>query len=1202
MDRLPKLGVLGPIVWFATVVAMGGADAYTPRAFSIADFPAGAAPTRATHPTRSGWVFAAEGGVLWQSDGMWKRWRPKSGRVVRVALPLAAGGWVVAGEGFASRVAADGVETPILGSGNFTSGAVLGDTALIAEPAVVYAIGPNGIVARRNLSATSVEVMGVYVHLIDDRLIVFAPNDGIFVFRDGEFHDASNEFAWAKGRAVVSILPVGDGMRIAHTDAHLLLVPPNGGEPTVLIPEIWNSLKERLRVGATMIGDTVVIGTLRGGLTGFGRDGSERWQLGIEDLDGNPYFLRPLPDGLIIGTSNGVTFVPDSSRFAFAKLPAANPKFVVNSSRGTLIGTAAGVFHVDGRKADFAIINGLIETPAGFVEGHFGSLSLPSGQTIPINQRDDAVMQLMTDGQILVRHGEHVRIVGLDGSVEKLNLPFPVNSATVVGAELLFGSNDGARRVTATGVETARFGERLTRVRTVEDVTIAVDADGNLFTADGEPLGRLPFTEILSAAKWENGLALLARAADGRLMIGKVELSPFRWLPYDLPVRPDARLIARDRERLLVISPGEIMAVTAPRHLPAPAMVVALTAARDGRTLGAADSMLAASEDSVDVELPPSRLGPWANPAYAVKVNDGGWQEVAPGARVRVARLPWGHSMISVRASLAGLETDISLPVRRAYPMWLRWPAFVLYLVGSVAFGWSIVRWRTARLARRALELQSIVDERTAELKQAQKAREEFFSTLSHEIRNPLNGVVGLCDILDEAPGGAVAPRERMLVRTLKGCASQLRSMLDDVLDFSRIDRGEIQLHEESFELNSAIEGAARSIDAGLAKVTLELPDVTWLQGDCGKFRQVLTNLVSNALKYGIPSAARVVGTTTVEQDGRVRVRVSVFNTGHTVPATELERIFGGFVRGEDALRRRIPGSGLGLAVSRRMAIAMGGSLDAFSKDGLTEFRVETIMTLGEAPAETVPANAPKISRALAIEDEPYNRLVLGHILSQLGYEVDWAVDGTSALERVRGEAYDLLLTDYLLPDINGAELARRILLEVPEPKPPVICVTAYSTPEKIAEARAAGISGFVTKPVSRRKLESAILGLGSQFQARRSLDVARTKVECDFSSLLRLDDGSRVLAEYAEALPGAWTGTVSLIDRDADEGAKAVHAFRSRILAVHANSVGEQLAVLEDSLRAGHQAEVRRLVDLIGSMVDDLAAAARARAFAAVN
>jgi signal transduction histidine kinase/CheY-like chemotaxis protein len=1199
MVRIPKLGELA-VVYLLTGLPVLAADPFTPKAFPLSGLPAGVHEFRSPGRGENGQVFAVTSGVVYQWDGGWALWRQKAGQSVRVVLPLKSGNWVVAGRGFCSLVSPNRAETPILSEGSFTSGAAVGDVAIVTSPEVAYAVGPSGIIAKYPLSGTHI---GVYAHVVEGRLVVFAPGDGVFVFSDGAFRPAGDEFKWARGLGILSLLPTPDGQYLAHSSPDLLLVAHDGSSAKSVLTSVWPALYDRLRVGAMMVGSEIAVATQYDGLTGYSADGVQAWQLGVNALGGNPLFLRPSPDGLMLGTVAGVAVVPDPVRFRFLALPDNSLSFVTKSSQGILIGTTSGVYHISGEKSGLpAGIFGLIETPAGFVQGRLGSVILPTGQTIPIAQRDQAVFERLDDGRILARHGDQLRLIGQDGSVEKLNLPFPVNSAAALGNQLLVGSNDGAEVMTTDGRVRAKFGAGFTRVRAAGAHEIAVDSMGDVFNPDGTILGRLPFSEVLSVTEWNGGLAVLARLSDGRFTVGELDLAPFRWRPYDLPLSADPQFVASEAGKLFVISPGEVMAVKDPPEVTAPKIATTITAINDGRDLLAPNSRLGPAEDTVEIALPPARLGPWANPAYAFRVGAGGWQPIAAGARVRVPRLPWGQTAIAVRASIAGLESTASFTIARARPWWARWPAFVLY-AGALAFAsWAGTRLRTRRLALRARELERIVDERTAELKQAQKAREEFFSTLSHEIRNPLNGVVGLCDILDEAPGGAVAPRERMLVRTLKGCASQLRSMLDDVLDFSRIDRGDIQLHEESFELCSAIEGATRSVDAGLAKCTLELPAPLWLRGDCGKFRQVLTNLVSNALKYGVPPSARVKAGIVVEPDGRVRIRVSVFNTGHTVPEKELERIFEGFVRGEDALRRRIPGSGLGLAVSRRMAIAMGGSLVAFSRDGLTEFRMETVMTLGEAPIDAVPVNAPKVSRALAIEDEPYNRLVLGHILSQLGYEVDWAVDGSSALERVRSESYDLLLTDYVLPDINGAELAKRILLEVPDPKPPVICVTAYSTPEKIAEARAAGISGFVTKPISRPKLEAAILSLGAQFQPGRSLDVVRSKVECDFSSLLRLNDGSRVLAEYADALLPTWNGTISLLDRDPEEASRAVHAFRSRILAVHANVLNEQLALLEDAVRAGRHAEVRRLVDLTGAMVDDIATAARARALASAG
>jgi CheY-like chemotaxis protein len=490
------------------------------------------------------------------------------------------------------------------------------------------------------------------------------------------------------------------------------------------------------------------------------------------------------------------------------------------------------------------------------------------------------------------------------------------------------------------------------------------------------------------------------------------------------------------------------------------------------------------------------------------------------------------------------------------------------------------------------------VDERTVDLKRAQTAREEFFSSLSHELRNPLNGVVGLCDILSEAPPGSIGLREKRLVNTLKGCADQLRSMLTEVLDFSRIDRGDIQLSNETFDLVGAVEGSVQTIDIGLASSELVLPhDPVWVSGDCGKLRQIVTNLASNGLKYGMPQKIRVTLASEVNREGKRNVQISVSNTGATIAEKDLASLFKGFSRGEDAIRKRIPGHGLGLAVSRRMAQAMGGSLTAQSHEGLTIFTLAVVLDISDAPVAVAPTiHKPKLSKALAIEDEPYNRTVLGHILSQLGYEVDWAVDGAAAMERIRSQSYDLVLTDYLLPDLTGAELAIRILAEAANPKPAIIAVTAYSTPEKIAELTRAGISQTVSKPISLEKLRTVIMGLSIR-SGRRSLDVAPTNTQCNFAPLLALNGGREALAGYGRDLLQAWAWLVEALGGDLAEAAKGVHEFRSRILVVEAMEAARLVGQLELAVRLAHYPDIRRLADLLTPIDEDLAAKAKAEA-----
>jgi len=571
---------------------------------------------------------------------------------------------------------------------------------------------------------------------------------------------------------------------------------------------------------------------------------------------------------------------------------------------------------------------------------------------------------------------------------------------------------------------------------------------------------------------------------------------------------------------------------------------------------------------------------------------------VTQGA-IQIPRLTWGRNQIEVRAAWADLSSSRTLVVQRRWPWWARLPMPVVYLLALVGAGYGVVRWRTRALESQARKLSHMVNERTAELLKAQQAREEFFSTVSHEIRNPLNGVVGLCEILNEASPEAVAPRERMFVRTLRDCADQLRTILDDVLDFTRIDRGEIQFNEEVFDARSAVEGAVRTVDVALERCTVEAERVQgWLRGDVGKIRQIIINLVTNALKYGLPSAAKIIAATEMRANGKACLTVSVFNTGHTIPEAEILRIFEGFTRGRDALARRIPGSGIGLAVSKRIATAMGGNLTVTSRKGLTQFTLVLELEPGVAPqlSEKRLSSKKTGSKALAIEDEPYNRLVLGNILEQLGYDVDWAADGGSALKKAQTTAYDLVLTDYMLPDIDGATLAKKLLELMRDPKPPIIAVTAYSTPEKIAEARAAGITGYVVKPVSLRKIESAITSSTPVVQIHTA-HIPVSLGRCDFTPLMQLANGQQLVAEYGPGLSQAWNEIKKMLTVDplpADRVVHASHALRSRLLAAFAEDASEQVGLLENAARRGERETCLRMAEVIDDLVDEVVQAAK--------
>jgi signal transduction histidine kinase/ActR/RegA family two-component response regulator len=580
-------------------------------------------------------------------------------------------------------------------------------------------------------------------------------------------------------------------------------------------------------------------------------------------------------------------------------------------------------------------------------------------------------------------------------------------------------------------------------------------------------------------------------------------------------------------------------------------------------------------------------------PEIAFRLNDGDFIPVPVNGCLNVPRLPYGWSELEIARNLDGLEDRKKIGIYRAYPEWFSWWAVSGYGVGVVGGLWSLYRWRTGVLRARARELERRVEERTAELVQAKQAREYFISATSHEIRNPLNGVVGLAEMLHES---ASTVRERSLATTLRGCADQLRSLLDDVLDWSKIERGEMAIASAPFEVAPAIEAACRSMDVTLARVTWTAPEACWLSGDVAKIRQIVINLVANGLKHGMPPVVTVAAeTSAVEGAGRLVVRVR--NPGPTLTPDEMEQLFAEYNRGAEAQRRKTPGLGLGLHISRRLATAMGGALTGRSADGQIEFTLTLPLPLAGAVEDEQTQNSPEARvRVLAIEDEAYNRLVQGHHLSQLGCVVDWAEDERGVRECVRRHRYNLVLTDYALNATTGVAIARLLKSELGENCPPIVAVTAYATEEKREEGARAGIREFVTKPVNRAKLAEVLTRYVPEagLLATSDAEVAREGEagEFEFSALAFAGDSGPVLRGFADAVEGAWRSLASGTGE-----ARMVHALRSQVLLARAADLAEQLELLEAAVSRADAAAAERIIRVASPMVERLAVAARREA-----
>ncbi len=507
------------------------------------------------------------------------------------------------------------------------------------------------------------------------------------------------------------------------------------------------------------------------------------------------------------------------------------------------------------------------------------------------------------------------------------------------------------------------------------------------------------------------------------------------------------------------------------------------------------------------------------------------------------------------------------------------------------------LRYRERRMRARTDELERLVRERTAELEKANAAKDEFLASMSHEIRNPMNGVVGLSAAIDIS---FLDEEGQYRFGLLRHCASHLASLLEDILDFSKLQAGTIELDPQPFapaELFDAVSAITSPLSAA-AGVRVEFavgPTVpARLIGDARRIRQVLLNYVSNAVKYAPRGTIEV--TAWARQDGaeRVALTFAVSDEGPGIPAAEQARIFEKFERGAGARSSRIPGTGMGLAVCRRLAEKMGGRawLESAPGQGST-FYLELPLPIAPTAPVHVPARAALEAlprRALVVDDEEYNVVSLGAMLERRGFSVQRALDAVTALRAAVGAQPDIIFLDYDMPDTTGPQLARRIR-ETLAPlgrHPLVLATTAYTTVEKRAECLASGMDGFLGKPVSEERLQAALEeAIHSRNPAgAQHMALPEGKQVDPLQNLLTLSrqharDLGAELAEFAadaEAEFGALTAALAACDSDA--AARAAHKISGRFGFLHATAPMRRGLQLEQLCRAKEWSAARPLAE----------------------
>ena len=377
--------------------------------------------------------------------------------------------------------------------------------------------------------------------------------------------------------------------------------------------------------------------------------------------------------------------------------------------------------------------------------------------------------------------------------------------------------------------------------------------------------------------------------------------------------------------------------------------------------------------------------------------------------------------------------------------------------------------------ARREWEGEILAAKEAAEALAA--AKSQFLAMVSHEIRTPMNGILGMARLLlDDGP----APGQRDRLETLTASAEALLALLDDILDLSKLEAGRIECQATPFHLRSVVAGLmalmAGRADSKNLQVTADLaPEVPdWVLGDAGRLRQVLTNLVGNAVKF--TAAGRVSLHVAAAEGGLV---FTVADTGIGIDAPARARLFEPFFQADSSISRRFGGTGLGLAICKRLVEAQGGEIGVDSEPGQgSRFWFRLPYPPAEAPAPAAaPALPPLPSLSILLaEDNPVNRKVALALLTRRGHRVETAEDGRAAVAAATRGGFDVVLMDMRMPDMDGLAAAAAIRrLDPPQGRVPIIALTANAMEDDVERCRAVGMDAHVAKPIDSAHLFGTI-------------------------------------------------------------------------------------------------------------------------------